>query len=68
MYKKITNLTVINTISFVLGIILYCVITFFIKDGVASKYKELENVVLVAIPCLLIFIYSFMIDNPNKRK
>ncbi|MEG1495359.1 MAG: VanZ family protein [Bacilli bacterium] len=69
MDKKITKLTIINIIIFALGIILYAVLTFFIKVNVGSgEYKELENVIIVAIPCFLIFIYSFMVDNPNKRR
>lgn len=68
MDKKTTSLTIVNIVTFVLGFILYVMITFFIKVSVGSEYKELENVILIAIPCFLILIYSFMINNSNKRR
>lgn len=63
--KKI--FTVLNTITFVLGVILYTYISFFQKINLGTKYKELENIILIAIPCLLLFVSSFMESDKRAR-
>lgn len=68
MNKKMTGLKIVNIVTLLLGIVLYAIITFFVKTTVGSGYKELENIILIAIPCLLIFVYSLMIDSKISKR
>ncbi len=50
------------------GIILYLFLLFYSPLEFGTGYKELENVILLAIPCILFLLFSFTTNNNKERK
>lgn len=59
--KKIKNY--LNIAILVISIILFILLTFVIDLDLGTGHKELENVILIALPCFIYFVTSF-----NKKK
>lgn len=68
MDRESLILKIATIIVFFFGIALYIFLTFFVKIDLGNGYKELENIVLAAIPCILVLIYSFIIGNKKEKK
>ncbi len=59
---------IVNILIGSLGIILYLILTFFVPLELGTGHKELENIILLAMPCFLIFILSFTLNEERDRR
>ena len=58
----------LNTFILLISIILFILLTFVINLDFGTGHKELENVILMALPCFLFFITSFNMEKENRKK
>ena len=61
--KKYLNIAIL-----VISIILFILLTFVIDLDLGTGHKELENVILLALPCFLFFIISFNMRKDDRKK
>lgn len=66
--SKIFNKKNINYIIVFISIIYYIYLMFFSNVTLDTGKKELENMIILAIPCFMLLFYSFNIKDKNKRK
>lgn len=58
----------INYILLFINILLYILITFFIDIDFGSGYKELENIILLALPCFIFLVTSFNLKKEERKQ
>ena len=66
MNKK--NNKYINILIVFISTVLYIFLMFVSNVTLDTGKKELENVILLALPCLILFVYSLWFHDKNKRK
>ena len=57
--NRLFNKRNINILAIVSSIILYVFIMFFSDITLDTGKKELENIIILAIPCFMLLFYSF---------
>ena len=66
--NKIFNKKYINILVIIISILLYVYMMFFSEIILDTGKKELENILLLALPCFMLLFYSFSISNKLVRK
>lgn len=66
--NKIFNKKYINILVIIISILLYVYMMFFSEITLDTGKKELENILLLALPCFMLLFYSFSISNKLVRK
>lgn len=66
--SKIFNRKYINYAITFISIVYYIYLNFFSDVTLDTGKKELENIILLALPCFMLLFYSFNIKDSNKRK
>ena len=61
--KKMLNIAIL-----VISIILFILLTFVIDLDLGTGHKELENVILIALPCFIYFVTSFNEKKEDRKK
>ncbi len=57
----------INISGLLFGIFIYSILTFIYNINMGSNYKELENIMLLGIPCFMLFFYLSYYKNKNNK-
>lgn len=66
--NRVFNKRNINFLIIVSSIILYVFIMFFSDITLDTGKKELENIIILAIPCFMLLFYSLSFSDINRRK
>ena len=66
--NKILTKKYLNYMILFLSIILYFFLMFISDIDLGTGKKELENIIVLAMPCFITFFYSLNIKNPKERK
>ena len=64
--KKIEKL--LNILILIVNFILFIILTFIIDLDLGTGHKELENVILMALPCFLFLFTSFNMMKEDRKK
>lgn len=57
----------INILLIIVSIFVYLYITFFVDIDLGSGHKELENIMLLGIPCFMVFLYSSFFECKKNK-
>lgn len=66
--SKLFNKKYINYVILFTSIIFYIFLMFFSDITLDTGKKELENVIILALPCFMLLFYSFNIKDKEERK
>ena len=66
--SKIFNRKYINYAVIFISFVYYIYLMFFLDVTLDTGKKELENMIMLAIPCFMLLFYSFNLKDKQERK
>ena len=66
--NKLLNKKYINYVIIFISIIYYIYLMFFSNVTLDTGKKELENMIILAIPCFILLFYSFNLKSKKERR
>lgn len=66
--SKIFNKKYINNVIIFISIVYYIYLMFFSDVTLDTGKKELENMIMLAIPCFMLLFYSFNLKDKEERR
>jgi len=66
--NKILNKKYINYVIIFISVVYYIYLMFFSEVTLDTGKKELENMIMLALPCFMLLFYSFDLKYKNERK